>query len=285
MELIKVISCPITKRIFHTPALASDNNVYEAEILFNLIEKELPSPISGKLLEEDIKVPINLKSFIDLVVSKNNNLEKFRYESSFDIKKVYKFSKSQILTIFMERSNYENLLNYNKFKISDIDKNSFLDFLRFGQSNIIIHFIDNCSDLDYKYEESSWNILNYICKYCNSRVVKHVINTYPNFDYNNESSSGWRPIHQIAAYHDYESVMLLLDKSVDLFAKTSECISGLEYIVTNQNKECIMKTIGIVDYLKNGVTLPILMIRLDDNEHISESDRDELKCFFVSKYN
>ncbi len=46
VEFIKLISCPVTGKIFDIPVMASDDIVYEAEIVFKLIETKKKSPIS-----------------------------------------------------------------------------------------------------------------------------------------------------------------------------------------------------------------------------------------------
>ena len=244
-EFIKLISCPVTKKIFCTPVMASDNIIYEAEIAFKLIEDGKVSPITNELLEPDIKIVINLKSLIDIFIRHFQGLKEHRYRSEFDITKIYHFSKAEILSIFTERENYNGLLKYDSFKIEDIEHHSFANFLKFAPYEVITHFIDRCNNLQYVFPNvpGTWNIINYVLRYSSLEVVKYVLTKYPNLDYEHESSDGWKPIHQVSTARDGECVRLLIDNGVDLLTRTSEGITGLEYILTNLDVETVMYTI------------------------------------------
>ncbi len=283
-NFIKLISCPVTKKLFCTPVLASDNCVYEAEVAYNLIENKIKSPITGKILKKDIKVPIQIKSLVEMFICSNKEFEEHRYKSGFDIKKVYNYSKAEILTIFTERKNYSNLCNYDSFEIEDIDCYRFNDFLRYAPSTVIIHFLDHCNNLEYKWNEN-WSLINYVCKNCHPQIVKHMLNKYPNLNYENESSNGWRPVHQLASLDDGECVRMVLDLGVNLFTRTNEHITGLEYILAGHDRETILYALGKVEYLQEDLPLAFLMIRLDDNEKIDEQVKDEIRLIMISKFN
>lgn len=284
-DFIRLIRCPVTKKIFKIPVMASDNIVYEAEIAFKLINTEEKSPISGLVLEQDIKIIITLKSMISLFLEKFQEYKVMQYNSDFDISKIYHFSKAEILSVFTERDNYDRLLKYDKFKIDDIDYLCFTDFLRYcGNHEVIIHFLDRCNNLNYKWGNSSWNLVNYIFKYASPEVVKYVLKTYKELDYENDCSNGWRPIHQIASSYDGECVRLIVDLGVNVLNKTSENISALEYIVGHHDMETIKHVIDKVNFL-DDLSLPILLVRMEDNEKLNEFNKDELRAIMITKFN
>lgn len=285
-EFINLISCPITKKIFYTPTLASDGIIYEAEAILNIIESKNPSPISGKILDKDLIVVINLKSLIDLFLKSYENMRQNQYVCITNISNLYYFSKAEILSIFMERSNYNSLLKYDNFKIEDIDTYCFADFLKYASYDIIVHFIEHCDNLNYIFPDSpgTWSVANYVFKYGTPETVKYLLTKYPDLDYENESSEGWRPIHQIASSHDGEAVKLLIDIGVNILSKTSQNISGFEYIITSQNAETITYTIDHMNFATE-LDLSVLLIRVDDNENLKNEEREMIKDMIVTKYN
>jgi hypothetical protein len=285
-ELIKLISCPITGKIFYMPVIGSDNVVYEAEAAIELIENKTVSPISGKKLDKNIIVVLNLKSLIDLVLKSFENLREQQYKCSTNITNLYHFSKAEILTIFMERTNYNSLLKYDNFKMDDIENYCFADFLKFAPYDVVVHFINHCDNLHYRFPDSpgTWNVINYIFRCGTQEVVKYVLKTYPDLDYENESSEGWRPIHQIASSYDGESVRLILDNGADPLTKTSDNITGFEYIISAQDAQTIGYAIERINSIAN-LDISVLLIRLDDNEKLTIDEKDLIKDLLVSKYN
>jgi len=285
-EFIKLISCPITGKIFYTPVMGSDNVVYEAEAIIPLIESKTVSPISGKKLDKNIIVVLNLKSLIDLFLKSFENLREHQYKCTTNVTKLYHFSKAEILTIFMERTNYINLLKYDNFKMDDIENYCFADFLKYAPYNVIVHFINHCDNLHYRFPDSpgTWNVVNYIFRCGTPEVVKFLLQTYPDLDYENEASEGWRPIHQVASSYDGESVRLILDNGVNPLTRTSDNITGFEYIISNQDAETISYAIERINSI-TGLDISVLLIRLDDNEKLTDDEKDLIKDLLVSKYN
>lgn len=285
-EFIKLISCPITKQIFSTPVMASDSIVYEAEAAIQLIESKEVSPISGKRLDKNIIVVLNIKSLVDLFLKSSESLRERQYKCSTNITKLYHFSKAEILTIFMERTNYIGLLKYDNFKMDDIENYCFSDFLKFAPYDVIVHFINHCDNLHYRFSDSpgTWNVVNYIFRCGTQEVVKYVLKTYPDLDYENEASEGWRPIHQVASSYDGESVRLILDNGADPLTRTSDNITGFEYIISGQDAETINYAIDRINSIGN-LDVSILLIRLDDNDNLTEDENNLIKDLLVSKYN
>ncbi len=186
--------------------------------------------------------------------------------------------------IFIERSNYSGLLKFETFKIEDIEGHCFSDFLKFAPYNVIIHFLDRCNNLDHVFTDTigSWNIVNYICRSASSEIVKYVLTKYPNLNYENVSTEGWRPIHQIASSYDGDCVKLLIDNGVNLLSRTIDNITGLEYIITQHDVDTIIYTLDHMDYI-GDLDLSILFIRLEDNDKLTYEDKDRLRTIIISK--
>jgi hypothetical protein len=297
VELLDLIRCPVTKQIFNTPIIASDGTVYEAEVAFNLIESKKESTITGKVLEKDIRIVITLKSLISMLLDKFEYLKEHQYKTSIDITKMYHFNKIEILSIFANRVGYNKLLNYDTFVISDIDSRSFADFLSYATHDTIVHFLNKCDNLNYRWmvtnplppinnvtmDVPAWSVINYICKNAPSSIVKHVLTQYSDIDYENDCSNGWKPIHQVVTTYDGECVRLMIDRNVDLMSKTQDNITAFEYIIGSHGIDTIKHAINKVHML-NNLSLPILFVRLEDNEKINDSEKGEINAIMISKY-
>ncbi|CAH6421106.1 Hypothetical protein KVN_LOCUS138 [uncultured virus] len=65
-KLIPLITCPLSKKIFYQPVIASDQIVYEKSELINHIQQYgLISPINSKQIKEEFFDIIPLRNFID----------------------------------------------------------------------------------------------------------------------------------------------------------------------------------------------------------------------------
>lgn len=280
-KLIKLISCPISKKIFNSPMLASDGIVYEAEILYDLINSDKESPVSNVKLDLNIKIPKALKMFINDFIKNNGDYEELQYKTDFNLKKMYNFNKIEIMTIFSDRSNYDKLLDYDNFILSDIEGNNFKRFLELASNETVIHFLDNCESLDYNW--NNINIVNYVMEYGNYSVIEHLIKNYPNLNYENPCN-GYSPIHILASRDSDNVIKLLIDLGINLFAKTNDGITGFEYILNNRSSEIIEHVINKIDSI-GDLQLIFLFIRIDDNQNIDDDDKDRLKCLLNEKFN
>lgn len=284
-DFITHLICPITHNMFHTAVIASDKVVYEAEIVVNLIINKQPSPISYQILKEDIKIVNPINQMIDMLITDNPELETYRYKTNFDINSVYFFSKSTIVQIFLDRGNYDRLLTYDKFILTDdIDKYSFKDFLRCANTETIIHFIDRCDNLEYMWEGSllsrSWKVINYVCNMCSGHIIRHILDK--NIDIDNPCLNGWRPIHYIASYHDHTTLKKILDKSVDLRSKTDCGYDALDLIVEKQHKHTVMYALNLINSL-DETDIDRLLDLLEKNTVIESEEKHEIRFMMIAK--
>jgi hypothetical protein len=285
-ELIKLLSCPITGKIFRVPMIGSDNTVYEGEILFDMIENKKKSPVTDEILKKDVRVVITMKTFIDTLEEEVDSVKENRYVPKNDISKMYHFSKSDILSIFGSRKNYQRLLKYDEFVIEDMDSHLFVDMLKCATSDVIIHILDRLNNLEHTW--SNWSIINYICRYAKEDIIIHMIKTYPTLDWNHPCQNSWRPIHQIAIKYSDTCVKEFLNLNVDLLEKNNECISGLEYILGNCTLVTVLFAISKVDFSKVDFifdgNIGILFVRIEDNEKLSIDDKSHIIDTMFTKY-
>jgi ankyrin repeat protein len=202
------------------------------------------------------------------------------YIPTYDVSTTYLFSKAEIERIFNERINYDNLLKFDQFKIRNIDRYSFKDFLRDADPDVVIHFLDKCDNLEFDWG-GSWKIINYICKMSPSRVIRHLIEKEINLE-NACNTSKWRAIHHVASYHDGGTTRQLVSKGIDLFSKISTGETGLDIIIENQDKDTIMFTLEHIMYLTEDV-IAQLLVRLTDNDNIEEMEKEDIKYMIISK--
>ena len=168
----------------------------------------------------------------------------------------------------------------NGFKLKDIDRYSFKDFLRTAETNIIIHVLDHCDDLEYNWD-GTWKVINYVTKWCCSEIVKYIIDK--DIDLENPCSNSWRPIHYVALLHDGETTRKLVSKGVDIMISLlSDNETALDIIVSNQDKETIIYTLDFVFDLTEEM-LTRLLINLNDNSKINNDDKELIKYQLVSK--
>ena len=79
-KIIPLITCPLTKKIFYDPVIASDQNVYEKKVLLNYIEKNgYKSPMNGKIIFPEFFEIIPLKNFIEAFLKKHAQFDDLRY--------------------------------------------------------------------------------------------------------------------------------------------------------------------------------------------------------------
>lgn len=280
-DFLRLISCPITKKIFYIPVIASDDNVYEAEKVIELITNKIASPITNKILEDDIRVVIPLKFMISSFLDNLDNIsyKERQYVQTYDVNSTYFFSKDEINKIFSDRMEYNKLTKYSYFKIEDIDRYAFKDFLKEAATEVIIHFIDYCNDLEYDWS-GSWKIINYVTKICNCEIIRHLIDK--NIDLEHPCTNDWRPIHYVALLHDGETTRKLVSKGVNLMAQLSDGETALDIIVIGHDKETINFTLEYVINITESMMVKLL-VDLDDNTKLTDDDKDLIKCQIVSK--
>src|SRR3990170_382402 len=90
--LIK-LKCPLSKKIFKYPVLASDSNVYEMIEIVKRIKDDNKSPITGEVLKPNIILVKSLKSFINSLLEYFPQLKEHIY--IYDKNNTYNFCENQ----------------------------------------------------------------------------------------------------------------------------------------------------------------------------------------------
>lgn len=214
--------CPITKQIFSEPVVAEDGQIYEKKAIKVWLENNNTSPLTREMIKKDLFPIYQFKDEINEYLKKNPEYKEQQYACLKD------YNKLQI-AIIMKNKTFSKLLKYTSFILNDAlqvhgyDTDIFIKLLlqNCNDDDIIRHVIDNSIDLLYNnttYDVTKYKLpIHYICKYCNSKLIKSIIET-KGIDYECKDINGYTPVYYIVKnHHDKDDLInLFIDKKVNL---------------------------------------------------------------------
>ncbi len=214
--------CPITKQIFNEPVVAEDGQIYEKKAIKAWLESNNTSPLTREIIKKDLFPIYQFKDEINEYLKKNPEYKEQQYACLKD------YDKLEIINIIKNKT-FNKLLKYTDFKLNDIfqiyddENDAFIKLLlqNCNNDNVIRHVIDNSIDLLYDnstYVTTNYKLpIHYICKYCNSKLIKYIIEN-KEINYECTDINGYTPIYYIVKYHcDKDDLInLFIDKKVNL---------------------------------------------------------------------
>jgi hypothetical protein len=63
-EIMKRITCPLTKKVFEDPVMANDGQTYERQAIANYIRDDRHSPLTGEIIDDTFYPNLQIKDFI-----------------------------------------------------------------------------------------------------------------------------------------------------------------------------------------------------------------------------
>lgn len=290
--IIDKLRCPITKKIFLNPVLASDGVVYEKSKLFIRINKDGKSPKTGKELDYNIRNVFTIKSFINSLIESYPDLKDDVYKpepEDKNIKIFYSMAKSEVKSLISTRR-FSELKSFIGFDLVDIGREKVCDLLKKSPDDVLKHVIDSSKDLNVGYSgclcgtcRPAWHFVNYVCRDGNNEICRYLFNK-EGVNLEKACSDGWRPIHQVSQYKSSDSDLIihLVSKGVDLFCENGKGKTPLEFFCKKNKKEAIIYALDKVDQIE-GVLRDKMIKKLYKNYYISQEDREALIELINSK--
>lgn len=258
-EFVKLLYCPISGQIFNTPVInKKDNIVYELQELFNLNKKDnVPT---------DYIILKSLISFISSFLEKYPEYKKQQYVPKTSYSFVYDFDPNKVLRI-MENKNYNDLLNYSYFSVTQFKIQEIWKFLLNANKDVIFHFISNMKNINEEVENVGFiSILICACPYNHHHIefTQYIIEngaSMTNLCRLGEENHIY-PLYQIVKNVIHEALLRIaitkhLEQGLTLFEKTDIDNSILEAAIGNQPQE-------IIDYMLN-------IVSEDVHKHLTKS--------------
>ena len=217
--LINSITCPITLEIFKDPVILSDGYTYEKKVAIQLIRDKAQSPLTRKILSDDVnnltpnyivKSLINSLQESNLLIKQNDTIiindENNTINNSINdtINTINKAS---------DVDDADDTINVNDSIIDDVLQNKidiYYFFSKYGKNDKLVKkLIDSTNYLEKKYIRIERNHLNFLT----IETIRNILNT----------STTWpdfikikKLIHLICENSSLTMFKYILDKNVDL---------------------------------------------------------------------
>lgn len=184
-----------------------------------------------------------------------------RYDIKNIIEKLMDKNHNLILSQNKIILNYDRLIsrNYTKYNtdieldLTKITKNSLVILLKNTKPFIHKKIIDFIPNLEIEDEEGLRPI-HYICKYCCLDVIKYIVNK--NVDLNAKTKLEKTPLHYICEVQDYETIKYFINLDVDLECCNNQGWNPLHvlcrYRTLPEIKLLVDKNINLEVSTKNG---------------------------------
>lgn len=218
-ELLKYLTCPLTKLIFCDPVIAEDGRFYEYMAIKNHISKSNISPVSGEKIGNLLVRSHSIKEMVDKFLDKNTEYksDQFLFKKPF-----YLFIKE------------------------------FYDILKEKQFDKLREFTAIILNTEYGKE----TLFEIVCKNCPEDIIKHIIDNSIDYDVSDKRKT--KPIHMACKYSSPDIIMHMTKKGVDLESEDSNGDRPLHFISSNINNQKYKKdtyTSFVKDFLNHGINV------------------------------
>jgi ankyrin repeat protein len=165
---IEELRCPIFHTIMLNPVIAGDGIFYEEDAIDMWFKSNSTSPVTGQKIKKSFTPSINLKNIINFILQVHPELKDEQYLKT---PKPHMENYTYVTKIIAEEK-YSKLLEYNEFHLNEINQGLFKSILINATDNVIIHIIDNISNLG---KRSSYNnkLISWIVEFCSLPVIKY----------------------------------------------------------------------------------------------------------------
>ncbi|QKF94275.1 ankyrin repeat protein [Fadolivirus algeromassiliense] len=240
--------CPITRLIFCDPVLAEDGHIYEREAIEEWCKKKQSSPVSREKITSKFIPVVFVKTLVNEYLKQNPTKQTQQYVPFPD------FTKNKIRIFeFIKNNNFNELLNYNNYKISQL-LNSTFSIQKYESDdtkkpvNYYYYLMKNCKDIRIinhimqnkvlvKGLECLYNLMpeDYLIDYINRCPTDKIDRLKQN------SSNGWNISHFLVKRKFMNALKILLDKIPDynLNHKTAKAFTPLSFAIRNRDNDMI----------------------------------------------
>lgn len=283
-EFIKLITCPLTGKIFKNPIIANSVVYEKAAYIENNKEEN-----NKKGFEVYIEV-VSLKSFIHTFLESYPEYESMQYRSDNS----YLYEKRKIDSYILS-GNFEKILEYKCFSIKTMGLTTLSKFLIGSSNQIFEYFIKNAIDINEEFTDSppyiGWNILNYMCTITRNidiNKIKLLLEHNPTFISHKCRHDNFYPLYQLCLHDcmDNEFMVYMINKHVEGNVSLYEKNCNNEVIALSIIKkypkiviDCIIEKLGN----ENSNQITNIIHNLDKNSNISALEKEGILNAILQK--
>lgn len=243
-NIIKLLTCPISLKIFNEPVLASDGYFYEKYFIIQWFEKSSKSPIKGiELPNKNLVVSHTFNSLLDSFITLNPEYLLNQFKLTIPIKYKNIYSDENYYKYCTDEKIYAKFINLNvlhQFIESEIVS---IDF--------IFKVIDLIDDIYYYPHDNDRTILNDFFSHGNFKIIKYIIDKSLkdksiDLEFVENDNFKWKPICYISSFCCNKSIQYAIDNGMNV-----DCIMEYNKIPIAKNNidlilaECLKKNIKI----------------------------------------
>jgi hypothetical protein len=280
-EFIKLLTCPLTCKIFNEPILASDGVVYEEQAF-------LLSLSGNKNLNRSYYHVKPLKSLIESFIDRYPEYRKKQYlpDANIKLEKHHTIHHKDIIK-FINSNDYNKIKQYIDFdfKLFEQDPGYLDHLLKNAPDDVLKYMIDNTIDLNEPVDKRGWSLLNFMCNGISNKkpdIIIYMINKGADVLHCCQSDN-WYPLHQVIHFSkNMQLIKFVLDKHLEkggnVYLANKDGTSIIRMLFTYCDKEVIMHTLTRIDSSQQTFKdhVETLSYTLNDNNHLSEGDRDNI---------
>lgn len=276
-ELIDLLKCPLTGKIFLNPIIGNDNKIYERSEYIKVSENVYLFNLTK------IYPIINL---INILVDKYPHLDSDRYKIN-NVGNLFIENVEQINN-YIHNGSYEKLLEFKKYSVQIIGSQNYINILDNADKHISKYLLSNTLDINEKiqYNDVKWGIVNCAVIRCNSDIVDMILET-KNIDIFATCTDGYTLLHQILQHeHNDEFRKKFIDRILinanakeQLLELRTDCNNNALSIAIKRCSKDIVKYLldKLVNLTPEGIQIIIDIIE----SRICESDKEQLISYVL----
>jgi len=278
--------CPLSKKIFLNPVVASDGNIYEKQEIKKWKIYNNKSPLNPEIILNDTFLIVRtIKNEITEMINKTPEL---RLQQYMILKKDYTLYKQEVIRLLSSKLNGYHILKYNKFILNDfvINMHSLIELAHTAYKKnyinldimqyIIINSIDRDSTLT---KGEGIRIIHYFCLNKEIEIIKYLIENKL-VDYECEDLNKDRPIHYICKYCGPDMIKYMVDNTtVDLYCKNDKGVTPINMIFNLADIGTINKSMDNhyrIDLDDDRINFSDLILCIVYNDKLDDIDKLEL---------
>ena len=276
----KFLICPLTGKLFNTPVIGDDNNIYEQSAYM----------LKFGQTENLYYVVTSFKAFIDTFLDTYPKFKQLQYDSSGDIRSYEHSINVKEIQALIDKGKYTNLQKYGSFSLKYLPKETVEKLLNNADDITLKYFIDNITDITVAISDGRWHFINYVCNKLSNikpNIVKYVLEKHKCMHLQCQDD-GWYPAHQIINFATSNAIHIYaidkhLEEGLDLFCITKNGDSILQFIF-KKSEEGINHVLTKIDI--NSITfknlVPTLLNILDKNSNINDEAKVIIKSTILT---
>lgn len=164
------LRCPITKKIFKNPVIATDYKIYEEQAIIKWMIYSKHSP-TGIWISKQFVFDKNMYQRVTNYLLANPDKTTEQYILSRD-----HIDNKKEINFLIKKGNYCDLLNYTNFDLAEwMNVNELLNIIKLSSDSVLTHLISNCLDINCVDIQGYSLIHHMICLNAKPNIIKFII--------------------------------------------------------------------------------------------------------------